>query len=291
MNHRNHRLAGLALLLIAILVASCSLEGSELDGAGHSSGPARDRHEVLFVGNSYVFVNNLPALYRSLLRQLSPDLRVESVAQGGYRLSQHAADARRGGSRLAKWLRAGPTEAFDVVVLQEQSQLGGFLDDNPDRAASLDAAVELATLATEQGASVVLFQTWGRRDGDSRNSGYETFTSMQDHLEAGYRGMAEALRSRGIDVRVAPVGEGFRIVHDDIVAAGGDPLAKASDFVALYQRDGSHPSRRGSFLAACILAGTVTSADPADFAVAECRLDHDVALRLQDACTRTLSGR
>jgi hypothetical protein len=73
--------------------------------------------------------------------------------------------------------------------------------------------------------------------------------------------MAEALRADGVDVRVAPVGGGFRLVHEAAVRAGLDPLAAGSDFLALYDPDGSHPSRRGAYLAACIFAGTTAAPD------------------------------
>ena len=99
--------------------------------------------------------------------------------------------------------------------------------------------------------------------------------------------MASVLRERGADVRVAPVGGGFRILHDDLTAAGIDPLADGTDFVALYQADGSHPSLQGSYLAACILAGTITGSEPERFA-ADPRLGQDESARLRGVCGRAL---
>ena len=68
-----------------------------------------------------------------------------------------------------------------------------------------------------------------------------------------------ARRARGVAVRLAPVGAAFRHVHDGVVAAGGEPTAADSPFLALYDPDGSHPSPRGAYLAACVLAATATA--------------------------------
>jgi PKD repeat protein len=105
--------------------------------------------------------------------------------------------------------------------------------------------------------------TWGRRAGDHMNPTlYPNFTVMQDRLEDGYLAYAENLTTRDRPVYVAPVGLAFRRVHDDIAEAGGNPLDQGSLFSSLYSSDGSHPSLRGSYLAACVLHATLTGNSP-----------------------------
>ncbi len=241
------------------------------DASGADAGSAHTSlieggHDVLFVGNSYVYVGDVPGRYRTSAEALGPlPVRLESVAPGGYRLAQHAADALADGTALARWLRtgtAGETD-FDVVILQEQSQIGGFPEGEPLRMQSLDGASGLGSLARAQGVAVVLYLTWGRERGDETNPGlYPTFSAMQDRLDAGYRAMAARLRSEGSMVRIAPVGGAFRMVHDELVTAGMDPTAEGSEFDALYDSDGSHPSARGAYLAAAVIFGAITGADP-----------------------------
>jgi hypothetical protein len=238
--------------------------GSEASDAGALDAGEGKGLATLFVGNSYVFVNDVSGHYRALLDTRVDPLRVEAVTAGGYTLAQHAADASIDGTPLATFLRTGPAEdnAFDFVVLQEQSQLGGFPDTDPARVASLAAARTLGGLVTARGAEVVLYLTWGRARGDAGNPAlYPTFTAMQDRLDGGYLAMADALRAEGARVRVAPVGGAFRLVHEATVMAGLDPLAEGSDFLALYDPDGSHPSLRGAYLAACVFAGTTVALD------------------------------
>jgi hypothetical protein len=257
-------------------------------------GGPMDRHDVLFVGNSYVFVNDVSGHYRAITSDLFDQVRVEEVTAGGYRLEQHAADARTDGTALARWLRNGAIEetSFDAVVLQEQSQIGGFPTLDPARAASVAAASELAALAHARGAAIVLYATWGYEHGDPTNPalGFGTYLSMQDRLDRQYVGLASRLREEdeGADVRIAPVGGAFRTVYRDVLAAGGEPGAEGSDFDALYEPDGSHPSLRGAYLASCVIAGTITAVDPRAL-VDEPALGPEVSGRLRDACARTLA--
>lgn len=262
-----------------------------VDGGSADGGAAFTRHDVLFVGNSYVHVNDVPARYAAITRALFDRVRVEQVSPGGYRLEQHAADAASDGTELARWLRTGTPEetAFDAIVLQEQSQLGGFPMSNADRRASVAGARALAALATARGARVILYMTWGREQGDPSLSllGYGTYEGMQDRLDEGYVGLGALLREAGADVDVAPVGGGFRLVYEDLIAAGEDPAAEGSDFDALFESDGSHPSARGAYLASCIIAGRITGADVLGFGD-EPALGAEVSGRLREVCARAL---
>ncbi|MEZ4399461.1 MAG: hypothetical protein R3B06_05560 [Kofleriaceae bacterium] len=276
--------------MLALVLAGCG--GARAVGPGDAAvdavgldaaGGARPR--LLFVGNSYLYTHDVPAQVGAL----TAAARVEQATPGGYTLAQHAADAGTDGTPLAAWLRTGLTDAnrFDAVVLQEQSQLGGFPLAHgwfDARLASLTGAAALGELAAGRGATVVLYQTWGRVDGDPANAAiFGTYRAMQDQLDDGYLLMAEHLRARGVPTRVAPVGAAFRRVFDDDAATGADPLAASSEFRALYEPDGSHPSARGAYLAACVLSATITGADPRGFADGP-ELPAPVAARLRAAC-------
>lgn len=270
-----------ALIFFAVTLPSCGDNRETPADAPTAVGP-----RVLFVGNSYTFVNDVPGLMRSMVSPLFINTRSEEVLPGGYRLAQHAADARADGTPLARWLRTGTDDetAFSAVVLQEQSQIGGFNSSESQRIASVAGFEELATLARAHNVPVVLYQTWGRRLGDSETDGYETFESMEARLESGYLSVAAYLRKQGLDVRMAPVGVGFRLVYED---AGANPTADDSEFTQLYDADGSHPSLQGAYLAACIIAGTITHGDVVRFAD-EARLGSKISTRLRNVCARAL---
>jgi hypothetical protein len=276
-------------LLVGVLVGCVGDVASHSEGSSGADGD----HDALFIGNSFTAMSDVPRHYRTIVRGLLQPVRVEAVTPGGYRLAQHAKDARTAGTALARWLGAGTPEetAFDVVVLQEQSQTHGLPVNGSTRTESLKAAIELSAFAHARGAAVVLYMTWGYKHGDPTNEplGYETFLGMQARLDAGAMSLAARIKEQDVDVRVAPVGGAFRTVYEDVLRAGVDPLAEGSDFDALYEDDGVHQSLQGAYLAACVIAGTVTRARARDF-VGGPTLEADVSKRLRDVCARTLDG-
>lgn len=242
--------------------AGSAVDAGSRDGARDDpgdGGPAP--HRVLFVGNSYTAANGLSAMYRTVAAaRLGADVETRAHTPGGRRLSAHAVDAASDGHVLHTAMQ-GP---LDVVVLQEQSQIPGFPAGDQTRAESVVGAVALAGQAAEAGALVVLFATWGRRDGDAHNPElFPDFLTMQDALDRGYLAMRDAIAAAGHTVRIAPVGRAFRIVWQDIAAAGGDPTTDP-DFTGLYVADGSHPSLEGSYLALHVILQTVLGAPTTD---------------------------
>lgn len=190
---------------------------------------------VLFVGNSFTFRNDLP----QLVQRLSGDrhrIVAVSFTAGGWQLRNFAANHEL--DRLLHEVR------WDVVVLQEQSQIPSF---GPDyRAREFDPYVRaLARKIAAAGARPLLFQTWGYRTGDRRNLPGDTFALMQARLAWGY---ADAARS--VHAAVAPVGAAW------LAALSERPQ------LDLWADDGKHPSRLGSYLAACVFYATLTTGNP-----------------------------
>ncbi|TNE91277.1 MAG: hypothetical protein EP330_05700 [Deltaproteobacteria bacterium] len=214
--------------------------------------------DVLFLGNSYTFYNDLPAQVDGLLDGNA----ATGLTAGGIALPDHLARIEGGNAR---WQAAFDGQRWGVVVLQDQSQIPGFPDGQPEKQASLAAIPALDALAADSGAQTLLFLTWGRRDGDGNNpSLFPSFSAMQDRLDAGYLTYRERVEGEGRTPWIAPIGPAFRRVHDDIVAAGADPMRTDSAFWALYADDGSHPSPQGSWLAASVMYASLTGCDPTE---------------------------
>jgi len=243
---------------------------------------------VLFVGNSYTAFNGLRGLYLDVARSLPrvPDpLDAARSTAGGKRLVEHATDARVAGHPLHTALNTDE-ESWTHVVLQEQSQIPGFGDGQPDFEASRTAARELGALASMRSITVVLFVTWGRREGDAMNPGlYPDYSTMQDRLDQGYDALAQAAREAGAEVELAPVGAAFRVIHD----GEADPLSPESRFSSLYGADGSHPSLAGSYLAACVFVATMLDVDPRTITHVPDGLDPDEAVALREAAATAVT--
>lgn len=187
---------------------------------------------VLFIGNSYTYVNNLPLLIYNMGLANGDTLIYDSSAPGGYTFLNHTNDA----TTLSK-ISAGN---WDYVVLQAQSQEPSF---SPTQVASqtLPSAIKLDTLIKHYNpcATTVFYETWGRKNGDVGNCQFYppvcTYLGMQNRLKASYKLFADSCRAL-----MAPAGEAFRL------SITNQPTLN------LYQADDSHPSLEGSFLTAAV---------------------------------------
>jgi cysteine-rich repeat protein len=241
---------------IAIDAAAASDAGTDaattVDAATAIDAGAPSITRILFIGNSYTSANNLPALLEGLADAENLPVHIESSTPGGARFLNHLSNA----GTMAK-INAG---GWHHVILQNQSQYPGF---RPEHVAtsSLPNAEALATAirSANPNAEVTYYATWGRRDGDAQNCNYYplvcTFAGHTQALIDGYS-MYEA--STGDDI--APIGSSWK----DVVDSTSAPFASA----ALWSGDGSHPTIRGSYLAALVLFGRIfhTPAEGTSFA-------------------------
>jgi hypothetical protein len=162
--------------------------------------------------------------------------RVETgmAAPGGWTLSAHA--------RAAETLNKLKSSKWDVVVLQEQSQVPAV---EPARTETMYPAGRLLVRQIEDaGATPIFFVTWARRDGWAEH-GLPGYEAMQFQISRGYLGIADEL-----GVPAAPVGEAWLLAksqHPDL---------------ELWQGDGSHPNEQGTYLAACVFYATIFRQSP-----------------------------
>jgi hypothetical protein len=194
---------------------------------------------VLFVGNSFTAQNSMPEMVSKLAKgdPDGPAVFVARFAPPGATLADSVKS-----KRLLESIAADP---WDFVVLQEQSQLPSRPYLRMQR--MYPAAALLEAHVDASGAEALLFMTWGYRAGDTRGGPPgDTYAAMQERIYDGYRELGARLGP----VRVAPVGRAW---SEAVIA---DPRAP------LWAGDGRHPSRAGSYLAACVFYGMVTGRDP-----------------------------
>jgi hypothetical protein len=247
---------------------------------------------ILMLGNSYTAFNQLHDLVAVAMEGTVPawaEVKAQALTQGGVTLAEHAARAD-GSSGDTPWREALVTGddagSWGWVVLQDQSQVPGFPQSNADWQASLGGALTLDTIIGEGGGETVFLLTWGRRDGDSYNpTRYPDYDTMQERLVEGYLAYAEACAADGSQAWIIPAGLAWQVVHQDIVDAGQDPTQGDTDFVALYDPDGSHPSLAGSHLAALSAAAALTGHSVAEVPPPD-TLDSALAATLRSAADR-----
>lgn len=211
------------LLTIAILLFKISFSQEEI--------------RVLFLGNSYTYVNDLPKIIKDIAINEGKVFTYESVTPGGCTLFQHL-DSQTSMSKI----RQGN---WDYVILQEQSQLPVIDYYRHNTLKPSYKALHDSILLYNPEAKVVGYMTWGRRYGGQQcvnfgdglycSANFADFNHMQDTLTAAYCENAYATNSY-----VAPVGEAWKS------ALAADPS------LVLHSSDNSHPSYDGSYLAACV---------------------------------------
>lgn len=191
---------------------------------------AGDTLRVLFIGNSYTDVNNLPQVVSKLASAGGDSLFYEMSVPGGQTLEQHCTNtATLGYIAQGNW---------DFVVLQEQSQRPSFEEaqvaaDVYPYAEYLDSLVHHYNSC----AQTVFYMTWGRKNGDAGNCAFWppvcTYQGMDSLLQLRYSIMAEDNKSW-----VSPVAKLWRNLRNN------------NPGINLYQADESHPSEAGTYAAA-----------------------------------------
>ena len=212
--------------LAAALLSACSVT-SPVPNA--EVGVRPEPSAILFIGNSYSF--DVPKQLLEIAEQHKKKLRVGQITRGGWTLAQHvkSGDAVRQ-IREGKW---------DVVVIQEQSRIPAL---SSRRSREMFPNVRrLADEARAAGAVPVLYQTWGRRDGDSYLVWGDDFHSMNRRVREGYR--QAAIAAGGL--MVVPVGDAW---EREVDAGRGD---------SLFMPDGSHPTRHAERLTAEVFFKTL----------------------------------
>lgn len=198
--------------------------------------------KVLFVGNSYVIVNNLPQITVNIAGSMGDQLIFSSASIANYTLQLHSTNPT-----TLSLIRQG---GWDYVVLQEYSQypsepLSWVQTNVYPYAQYLDGEIN----RYNTGVETMFYMTWGRKNGDAercpRLPSVCTYVGMDDLTRERYMYMAQANQAV-----VSPVGAVWRYIRDNYPT------------IELYDADGSHPSPAGSYAAACTFYTAIFRKDP-----------------------------
>ena len=193
--------------------------------------------DVLFIGNSYTYANNMPQMVSEIALSFGDTLNFESSTPGGATFNVHSTNINT--------LNKISQKPWDYVVLQAQSQEPSF---SPNQVANdvfpyaqiLIDSIESNSTCTEP----IFFMTWGRKYGDQQNCQFYppicTYLGMQQRLRESYLDM-----TFNHSATCSPVGICWKesITQDSTLN--------------LFSPDNSHPSIHGSYLAACAFYSTI----------------------------------
>ena len=161
----------------------------------------------------------MPELFRKECEKNGVSAKVYSVTAGGYALEQFLSDGEYG-HQIKRLLS---DKVFDCIVLQEQSVYPII-----NKELFLKCVSDFTVLIRDNGAKPVLYETWGRADGNETLAKLGlTHDEMQDKLREAYETAANE--------------------NDAILVYAGDRFHEAYRAGAdVFDPDGSHPSLFGS---------------------------------------------
>ena len=229
----------LLLFLILFSAAACGITGpAATDAAGPEGGDLR----VLFIGASYLAVNNLPGLFAGMAEVGNKQVYVAKRVQSGFYLDYFAVDQATS--------RAIQDHEWDYVILSGGCQTAAYPNThylikedwgNHNPLPALKRFREKVS-ASNPDAKLVYIMPWAFEDGMTWIPGQEDdYFAMQDSIRTHALAWADSL-----DLVVSPVGMAWKAIMESGVPEH-----------YLHEGDWNHPNPRGSFLSAATLYATV----------------------------------
>ena len=187
--------------------------------------------QVLFLGNSQIYYNDLPRILEALAASAPADrprIRTERVVPGGASLASHWNAGEKKGTARARIKE----KRWDYVVIQE------IFHAKPDT--FNQHATLFHDLIDKNDAKTVLFST----------------ASISQLYPKGFSELHDMQATLGKKLKVS-------------VAAGGNAwlsywgeMPTQDERLALYDPDKAHPGKKGSYLYACVLYAALTGQTP-----------------------------
>lgn len=181
---------------------------------------------ILFIGNSYTYVNSLPEMVKGMAMDRHHPVEVKMVAFGSYTLEDHWNDGEKTGKARAELANG----TWDYVVLQDQSEMPAM-----DPEYCLKAGAKWAAAIKKKGAVPVFYLTPAHYEKPKE------MIEFQNKLNSTYA--QEARDGGGL---LAPAGPAF------LLSYRRDPGLR------LHSQDNSHFNLYGTYLAACVIYSTIT---------------------------------
>ncbi len=206
---------------------------------------AQSRKKILFIGNSYTYGNSLPQALANICKDNHDTINVDSYAQGGYYLGDHARDA----VALEKIKRPN----WDYIILQDQSLAYAYytFKNTIPYAVLLDSLRRVFSPCGQ----TLFYITWGRKNGDQYwcSPPYcetdtlvrRTYYEMDSTIQLNYMYATDSIKASA-----SPVGAVWRYIRRNYPN------------IELFQVDESHPTEEGTYAAACCFYTAIFKKNP-----------------------------
>lgn len=197
---------------------------------------------ILFVGNSYTHYNKMPEIVQKMADQRGVKVEIHMSAESNHTFNMHSKrEALFEKIRQYKW---------DYIVMQGFSRELSFGNEYTDTAVVPYFSLILDSIYKNNACTNVwLYQTWGYLNGYTDEQNQSTYQQMSDEIHRGYLYLADKFK-----LPMVPVGKVWETVKENYPS------------YALYDNDGRHPSKLGSYLVAyCFYYSLLRQTAPIEF--------------------------
>lgn len=198
----------------------------------------KDETSILFVGNSYTHMNEMPFIFDKIAKAKGKSVHVEMNTRSGSSFNIH--------TTRPDLFETIKSRKWDFIVLQGYSRELTFEPNYLDTATMPYIRQIIDSIrANNACTNILLHMTWGYKEGFIERPETDSYEKMSDIIADGYQYLSDSL-----DLPIVPVGKVWRAVretHPDI---------------ELYDADLAHPSIRGSYLSACTFFAAIFKESP-----------------------------
>jgi hypothetical protein len=193
----------------------------------------QDEISVLFIGNSLTFSNDMPKMLQNISVANGKKIIVDTVVKRGMSIKYH--------SSQQKTFNRIKSRKWSYVVIQgfstEFAQPKGIVDSTT--IPYLRIIVDSIRFYNKC-SKIILYETWGYKLGKTEIPNAVDYSQMQDLIKQ------QTVRAADIfSIGVCPVGEAWKKVQ------------KSDQNMELYTADNYHPTKTGSYIAACTFYTTL----------------------------------
>ena len=219
-------------------VEDITTKESENTSANESTEPVKEHYNILFIGNSFTYYNDLDKITETIGKEAGLDIKCSKISKGSQTLLMDTSSTDEVGKQIINALNSD--EDYTHIILQEHSTTPVNNYNN-----FLKGAQGLATSIRDKkpNAKIVLYETWGFED--FATSKGKTIPEVEGLLRDAYNNAAKE-----IGASVDYVGKAFTYVYENY-----------KNLNLYHLADNKHPSFLGSYLSALVHLKTITNAD------------------------------
>ncbi len=199
---------------------------------------AQSEMSVLFIGNSFTFMNDMPFTFQKMADSAGHSIFVDTIVEGGKDLKYHCAQAET--------FEKISSRKWDYVVIQCSSWELAAPNDKIEQTTTPFAKKLIDSVrANSNCTNVIFYMTWGYKFGNNNWTPIASYETMQEKIRGNYMAIGQKF-----DAIISPVGVVWKKMRESNTA------------INLYDPDLRHPSAIGSYISACTFFSVIFGESP-----------------------------